>query len=103
MACHLLYDDSPMTAVQIFNYIRHRYPDIGAYYRGDREIVVIPEAEGIEEAVMSIRELAVRKGLNCSEVCAAWPEYLGQEILDASGASNFLVIAEIKGKYSQLR
>ncbi|WP_424359734.1 hypothetical protein [Methanocella sp. MCL-LM] len=101
MACHLLYDDSPMTAVQLYNYIRHRYPDMGACFRSDRDILIIPELEGMEEPVQSIRELAVRKGLNCSEVCAAWPEFLGPEIAGIAGATNFLVITEIKGKYSQ--
>lgn len=101
MACNLLYDDSPMTAVQLFNYIRHRYPDMAAYFQSGRDILVIPEVEGIEETVQSIREMAVRKGLNCSEVCAAWPEFLVPGMVDLSGASNFLVITEIKGKYSQ--
>ena len=100
MACHLLYDDSPMTAAQLFNYLRHRYPDMDAYFRSDRDILIIPEFEGMEEHVQSIRELAVRKGLNCSEVCAAWPAFLGPEIADTAGASNFLVITEIKGKYT---
>lgn len=101
MACNLLYDDSPMTAAQLFNYLCHRYPDMAAYFRRDRDVLVIPVAEGMEEAVQSIRELAVRKGLNCSEVCAAWPEFISPEIADYGETSDFLVITEIKGKYSQ--
>lgn len=100
MVCSLLYDDSPMTAVQLFNYVLHRYPDLGAYFNRDRDLVIIPLAEDTDETVQSIRELAVRKGLNCSEVCAAWPELLGPEIRDLAQASEFLVISEIRGKYS---
>lgn len=102
MACQLLYDDSPMTAVQLFTFIRHRYPGLGAYFLRERDVLVIPEAEDADvEVLQLIRELAIRKSLNCSEVCAAWPEFLDPEFTAVSGASNFLVITEIKGKYSQ--
>ena len=100
MACNLLYDDSPMTAVQLFNYILHRYPDLGAYFLRDRDLLVIPLTADNDEIAQAIRELSVRKGLNCSQVCAAWPELLDPGVLDLSAASEFLVISEIRGKYS---
>ena len=103
MACNLLHDDSLMTAVQLFTFIRHRYPDLSAYFQRDLDLVIIPDLEGSEETLQSIRELALRKGLNCSEVCAAWPELIDSEILARADTANFLVIAEIRGKYSQPR
>ena len=103
MACNLLYDDSIMTAVQLFTFIRHRYPDMNAYFQRDLDLVIIPAVEGSEETLQSIRELSMRKGLNCSEVCAAWPELIGSEITAMVDTANFLVIAEITGNYSQPR
>lgn len=101
MACNLIYDDSPMSVAQLFTYIRHRYGDMRAYYLRDRDVVAIPlDGENVEIAV-NLRELAVRKGLNCCEVCAAWPEMVGPELTSLDGASDFLVISRIDGKYLQ--
>ncbi len=77
MACNLIYDDRPMSAAQLFTYIRHRYGDMKAYYLLDRDIVAIPLTAELEEAVAGLRELAARKGLDCCEVSAAWPELAG--------------------------
>lgn len=101
MACSLCYGDTPLNAVQLFTYLRHRYPELPAYFRRDRDVVIIPEGEGTEETLDAIREIALHSGLCCSEVSAAWPEYLSPEIAAAESAANFLVITEIRGKYSQ--
>jgi hypothetical protein len=101
MACNLIYDDSPMSVAQLFTYIRHRYGDMRAYYLRDRDVVAIPLAQENDEATASLRELAVRKGLTCCEVCAAWPELVGPELASLDGASDFLVISRINGKYLQ--
>ncbi|MCD1293455.1 hypothetical protein CUJ83_00385 [Methanocella sp. CWC-04] len=102
MVCDACLPDGPMSAVQMFNYIRHRYGDMRTYFLRDRDIIVIPVYDGMDEDVDTIRELAVRKGLNCSTVSAAWPEYLSSDILSSEDACDFLVISEIKGKYVQV-
>lgn len=94
MACNLIYDDSPMSAAQLFTYIRHRYGDLRAYYLADRDVVAIPLADDALEAVMGLRELAARKGLVCCEVSAAWPELVGPELASLDGALGFLVISQ---------
>ncbi len=95
MACNLAYGDGPMSVAQMFTYVRHRYAGLQAYYVKDRDILAIPLSDGNEEAAASIRELAIRKGLTCSTVCAAWPEHMGNEIISLEAASEFLVISNI--------
>jgi hypothetical protein len=102
MACNLAYGDGPMSVAQMFTYLRHRYAGLQAYYMKDRDIIAIPLSGDAEEAVASIRELAIRKGLTCSTVCAAWPELAGPEIISLDSASDFLVISRVEGKYLQL-
>lgn len=101
VACNLIYDDSPMSVVQMFTYVRHRYPDMQAYYLSDRDVLAIPLTEETEEAVASLRELAARKGLACCEVSAAWPELVGPELACQDHAPCFLVVSSISGKYLQ--
>lgn len=101
MACNLVYGDGPMTVVQLSTYLRHRYDDLQAYFLKERDVLVIPLIPGNEDVIGQIRELAVRKGLSCSQVNAAWPEYLGQEIALLQDFSDFLVITEISVKYLQ--
>jgi hypothetical protein len=103
VACNLIYDDSPMSVAQLFTYIRHRYGDMRAYYLRDRDVLAIPLSDDNEEAMASIRELAVRKGLTCCEVSAAWPEMVGPELASIDGAAGFLVISCIRGKFMQPR
>ncbi len=103
MACHLAYDDSPMSVAQLFTYVRHRYGDMRAYYLKERDLVAISLADDAEEAVASLRELAARKGLSCCEVSAAWPELVGSELTTLDTATDFLVISCIRGKYLQPR
>jgi hypothetical protein len=103
VACNLIYDDSPMTVAQLFTYIRHRYGDMRAYYLKESDVVAIPLTDDTEEAVAGLRELAARKRLNCCEVSAAWPELVGPELAALDGASAFLVISRISGKYLQPR
>lgn len=97
MACHLFYDDRPMTVAQMFAYIRHRYDGLQEFFLEGRDVIVVPLLPGTEEAACGIRELAARKGLSCSQVSAAWPEYAGPDIATVTGASDFLVIAAIRG------
>ncbi len=101
MACNLAYGDGPMSVAQMFTYVRHRYAGLQAYYLKGRDVIAIPLSGDSDEAVTSIRELAVRKGLTCSTVCAAWPELAGPEIICLDSASDFLVISCIDGKYLQ--
>jgi len=101
MECNLAYGDGPMSVAQMFTYVRHRYAGLPAYYVKEREIIAIPLSDAAEEAAASIRELAARKGLSCSTVCAAWPELVGNEIVSLYGASDFLVISRVDGKYLQ--
>jgi hypothetical protein len=97
VACNIIYDDSPMSVIQLFNYVRHRYGDMRAYYLKGSDLVAIPLADETEEAVASLRELAAREGLACHEVSAAWPELVGPELASLDGAAAFLVISEIRG------
>jgi hypothetical protein len=83
-----------MSVVQLFTYIRHRYGDMRAYYLKDRDLVAIPLADETGEIIMSLRELAARKGLACCEVSAAWPELVGPELAVLDGAPVFLVISQ---------
>lgn len=99
--CQSCLKDGPMSAVQLFTYLRHRYPGLPAYFIRERDIVIIPLSEATAEASDDIRELAVCKGLNCSDVSAVWPEQLGADIVGTVGVSDFLVIAQITGKYLQ--
>jgi hypothetical protein len=99
VACNLVYDDSPMSVMQLFTYIRHRYGDMRAYYMKDGDLVAIPLEDETEEAVLSLRELAARKGLSCYEVSAAWPEMVGPELASLDGAPGFLVISRETDKY----
>jgi hypothetical protein len=103
VACNLIYDDDSvsMTVAQLFTYIRHRYADLQACFFRDRDVLAIPLSDDTEETLASIRELAVRKGLTCCEVSAAWPELAGPELAGFDGASEFLVISMIRGKYLQ--
>jgi hypothetical protein len=101
VACNIYYDDSPMSVVQMFTYVRHRYADLQAYYIGGRDVLAIPMSGGNEEAIESLRELAARKGLVCCEVSAAWPELAGPELTGLDDAPEFLVISRITGKYLQ--
>ena len=95
MACHLASGDGPMSVVQLFNYLRHRYAGLPAYYLKDRDVVAIPLSVDAGEIAAAIRELAVRKGLACSEVSAAWPELIGPELALAVEAQLFLVVYAI--------
>lgn len=90
-----------MSAVQLFNFIRHRYTDMRAYFNKDTDMLVLSVYEGMDEEIGHIKELAVRKGLYCSEVNASWPEYLDSDILSCELTSDFLVITDIRGKYMQ--
>lgn len=101
MACNLAYGDGPMSVAQMFTYLRHRYAGLQAYYVKDRDVIAIPLSEAAGEAAASIRELAARKGLSCSTVCAAWPELVGNEVVSLDAASDFLVISRVDGKYMQ--
>ena len=100
MAC-FLRDDGPMTAAQLFNYIRLRFDGLPASFLSDRNAVIVPLLPGTEAAAEEIRELAVRKGLSCSQVSAIWPEGLGAEVVSREEATDFLVISEIRGKFLQ--
>lgn len=100
VACHLAGDDdSPMTVTQMFTYIRHRYGDLRAYYLEGREVIAVPLSGEPGEAIAELRELAARKGLACSEVCAAWPELVGPGLAGIEDARSFLVISPITDKY----
>jgi hypothetical protein len=101
MVCEIFYNDDPLTAVQFFNLLRMRYDSLNFYYLDDREAVVIPVDESSEEKVDEIRELALRKGLLCSDVSASWPEFLSDDILAVEPAGDFLVVREVRGKYMQ--
>lgn len=102
MVCDIYYHDGPMTAAQMFTYVRHMHGDIWAYFVKDKDLVIIPIQPGIGDTLDDIREMAFKKGLCCSEVNAIWPEYIDGDILSAESASDYLVINEVRGKYMQV-
>lgn len=99
MVCEIFCGEGPMTAAQFFGYLRHRYAEMSAYFNREKDAVVIPLDDGVQEAMPGIMEMATRKGLYCTTVSAAWPEYLDGDILAAETCAEFLVVYEVKGKF----
>jgi hypothetical protein len=102
MACDDCLKDGPMTSAQMFNYIRLNHVDLKAYFLKDRDLVVIPASDDNAGKLDLIREIALRKGLNCAIVNAAWPEFFGTGLIFSEEHTDFFVISEIKGKYMQV-
>lgn len=99
MVCDIFCGDGPMTAAQLFSYIRHRYAGMSVYFNRDKDAVIVPMKPDNEDAVSGIMETAARKGLYCTTVSAAWPEYLDDDIICEEVGVDFLVVYEVKGKY----